>query len=252
MSIFLVNVGANVSDEPHLRSPILAGRSFKFVPMPEKEFPECSRLSRYMDIEAPLRGDLKPFVSAASLMRRAHNDPEFKTVSYGDYPLTSPRAANLKHVQERVQDRLVFLARLTNWSNGGFTGEAGFYLIGQIEVEKVFKNMQGCPSREVLSEVACNAHVLRALEDGKFWDGFSVFKGNANSGLFKQAVRFDREFVARVGMKTATGTPWVWTGGTELQRIGSYTRSVRMLSGEQATKFIQELESTSVGVDVPS
>ncbi len=67
------------------------------------------------------------------------------------------------------------------------------------------------------------------LNDVEGWKGSWVFSGSNRSKMFKYAVPFDRELVSEV-MRDAKGSEWTWPENqTELQRIGSYTRSCRII-----------------------
>ena len=71
-----------------------------------------------------------------------------------------------------------------------------------------------------------NAHVRRARA-GAAWDSFWVFRGGAETRLYRQAVPF-----ARLEADRIFGGSWLWRESrTELQTIGSYTRAVRRLEG---------------------
>ena len=129
----------------------------------------------------------------------------------------------------RPDDLMFFLVRLALWSEGRFTGETGFFLIGFIEVESVFRapaHPAGAPPPD---RYAANAHVRRAMNDSRYWDGFWVFSGSNLSTRFPRAVPVDRAFADRI-LRTATGHPYAWPPNrSELQVIGSYTRACRRI-----------------------
>lgn len=232
--LFIINVGANASHGA-LRSPILPNGHFVFVPIPDHQ--AFHRLPQYRELVDPNGPALKDYMPKRFWPLRAHNDPEFYTWTYGDYPTHSPRAANLKHLE--LGDTLFFLARLTEWREDQFTNESAFYLIGFFAVEHIFKDVNHKPPPQTLKQIQNNAHVLRGLSDPALWDDFWVFKGSATeSRLFKTPVRFDRPFATKT-LKSANGKPWQWKRNTtELQTIGSYTRSCRMISDPaQISKF---------------
>ena len=71
--------------------------------------------------------------------------------------------------------------------------------------------------------------MLRAKSDESYWDGFWVFRGDERSIRFRTAVPVTRELCLQV-FTSADGSPWKWDGGrTDLQVIGSYTRSCRQV-----------------------
>jgi hypothetical protein len=157
---------------------------------------------------------------------RVHNDPEFISFTYGDYPGSSPRAINLKRATKG--DFLFFLARLVWYYNGSF-GKGGFYLIGYFEIEDILKDVISKPDDIIIDAFGRNAHIQRGLYDPKFWDGFWVFKGSKRSRRFRRAIRFDRKFCDSV-LLDARGNKLSWPRHRgELQIIGSYTRACRII-----------------------
>jgi hypothetical protein len=242
--IFIINVGVNAS-HGKLQSPIFDDDTFEFVPIPEKtkskhyhNYVSCPLLPRYKDLLSFTGNSLLTYIPKSCWNWRVHNDPEFNTFTYGDYPTLSPRAANLKKIG--IKDYLFFLARLTRWKNGSFTKEAGFYLIGFFEIEDMLKEVTKRPSNATLKKFNNNPHVRRGLSNPKFWDRFWVFKGSHNSTRFKYAIPFDKNFADKV-MKDSKGRKWIWKNNkTELQTIGSYTRSCRVIEREEeVTDFLR-------------
>lgn len=224
--IFVVNVGVNASHGT-LRSPIFDDLTFKFIPIPE----------RYKNYNLPTYKEICPqdtlkYIPEKYHKWKVHNDPEFSTFTYGDYLIKrdehpNPRVANLKYA--RRGDWIFFFARLIKWLDGEFINDAGFYFIGYFEIEKILKDVTELPNNHLLNEIKDNAHIIRTTRGGIQPDGYWLFKGNENSKPFKRAVPFNRDFVQYIGMRDANGDAWDWSWGTELQIIGSYTRSCRMI-----------------------
>ena len=156
--------------------------------------------------------------------------------------------------EARPGDLMFFLVRLARWSEGRFTGESGFYLIGFIEVESVFRASAHPAGAASPVRFAANTHVRRAMNDRKYWDGFWVFAGSERSTRFPRAVPVDRAFADRI-LRTATGQPYVWSPNrSELQVIGSYTRACRRIidprdptSAARTTALKQSVEHTNPG-----
>lgn len=122
---------------------------------------------------------------------------------------------------------MFFIARLMGFDRGQFLKSPGFYLIGYLEIEAVLAGVTGLPSRGDLAWAGDNAHIRRALAHPNLWNGFWVFKGSPNSRRFRRAVPVDRDLASRV-FRTASNQPWTWDRHrSELQIIGSYTRSCR-------------------------
>ena len=251
MKIGIINVGVNAS-HGSLMSPIFDGRTFEFVPIPACSPSECpvgsgncsdckefSVFPKYRDLTPYGKGFIE-FVPKWLLEMRTHNDPEFLTFTYGDFPSKSPRASNLMKLTSG--DYLFFLARLVKWRNGNFTFQAGFYLIGFLEIENIFKENELAKMveerrfDEEFRKIELNGHMLMAkrfpefwLDDVMGWKGSWVFLGSKNSRRFKHAVPFNRALADEI-MLDARGKKWTWPENqTELQRIGSYTRSCRVI-----------------------
>jgi hypothetical protein len=251
LKISIINVGVNAS-HGNLMSPIFDNETFEFVPIPSCSPSECpmglgncsdckefSVFPKYKNL-IPYSKSFTEFLPQSLLEIRTHNDPEFNTFTYGDFPSKSPRASNLMKLT--YGDYLFFLARLVNWRNGSFTSRAGFYLVGFLEIERIFKEDELTETVEKrrfddqFKKIELNGHILMAqrfpqfwLEDVMGWKGSWVFLGSKNSRRFRYAVPFDRA-LADETMLDAQGRKWTWPENqTELQRIGSYTRSCRII-----------------------
>ena len=223
--IFLANVGANASHR--FSSPVFPDGTFEFIPIPEDRDLTGRHAVRYRDLKSYNRPghDLTEYVPQRLWGWPTHNDPEFDSFTYGDNCETSPRAASLKRVEPG--DFLFFLARLERHPRQQPRREYGFYLVGYLEVEEVLRDVQARPGGDVLRRFGFNAHVRRGLSDPELWDRFWVFEGSSRSRRFDKAVPVTRDMASRV-FTSADGSPWRWDGGrTELQVIGSYTRSCR-------------------------
>jgi hypothetical protein len=226
--IFLANVGVNASHR--FTSPIFNDGAFEFLPIPEDRRLEGDHLVRYRDLRSYYEGtrDLLRYVPRRAWDWPTHNDPEFDTFTYGDNCDTAPRAAGLKAL--RPGDFLFFLARLEDWGANGGNGRFGFYLVGFLHIAEtnwLFRGVPSTRSENELSRFRRNAHVLRARSDDSYWDGFWVFRGDERSTRFRTAVPVTRELCSRI-FTSADGSPWKWDEGrTDLQVIGSYTRSCR-------------------------
>ena len=204
--------------------------AFEFVPIPEAgrrvSCPECITLPRYRDLSTDNGIDILEIIPKSYSDLRVHNDPEFKSYTYGDYPSISPRAANLKKAEKG--DFLFFLARLVAHNNGLF-GKGGFYLIGYFEIEEILKDVRYQPDNSILRIFGNNAHILRGLYNKEYWDGFWVFKGSKQSRRFRRAIPFDKGFCDSV-LLNSKGEKLEWPSHRgELQIIGSYTRACRII-----------------------
>jgi len=197
MSTFIANVGVNSSHR--VRSPLAADGSFTLVPIPERE----SWTEPMLKLPAAW-GD-----------RAVHLDPDLRspTPTYGDNCRRAPRAFALRNAKQG--DRLLFLARLTQQD-----GQAGFYLVGELTIDDAIEDVAKDPGSGWWDG---NAHVRRARATQN-WDNFWVFKGTSNSRLYERA----RPFTKKEADQLFGG--WQWrTTRTELQTIGSYTRTIRRI-----------------------
>lgn len=229
--IFIANVGANAAHiGAGLQSPRFGDGRFEFVTIPEvKELRNSNSpyLLRYSDLRCYNRPDesLTRYLAPRVHSWPTHYDPEFEKFSYGDECEKTPRAAALK--QMRPGDLLFFLARLADYDEAAnrFTGQAGFYLIGFLEITQIMAGIRAAPENEELSH---NAHFRRARAyPALFYDGFYIFKGSSRSQRFQIARFFGRPEAERF-LRDKAGQAWHWkTGRSDLQTIGSYTRACR-------------------------
>ncbi len=231
--IYLANVGANASHR--FTGPLLEDGSFEFLPIPENPDIAESHAVRYEDLRSynEPENDLTAYVPERLWNTASHSDPEFKTFTYGDNCETSPRAASLKHMV--AGDFLFFIARLESHYRRAQAGSTrpdgssafGFYLVGFLEIEQVLRDVQGRPGAAEMRRFSENAHIRRGLSDDHLWDRFWVFGGSKRSERFRKAVPVTRELADHV-FRAADGSLWQWPDNrTELQVIGSYTRSCR-------------------------
>ena len=226
--IFLVNVGANASHPA--RSPVFANGTFEILPIPEDRdwwaptLPAYARIPGWND---PAES-LSRFVPDRHRGTLVHDDPEFRTLTYGDNPNRSPRASGLRPC--RPGDYLFFLARFTPHDGTDFHGEPAFYFIGFFLVEEVLANVSEYPHGEIFTRFGANAHVRRATYHRAALDSFWVWRGSPRGSLrLPRAVPLTRE-VCDATLRDAKGHPWKWGAGrSELQSIGSYTRTARLV-----------------------
>jgi hypothetical protein len=165
-------------------------------------------------------------------------DPDFRGLTYGDYPEHSPRASNLKKLL--AGDFLLFFSRLVPWSDGAFQNEcAGFYFIGYLQIERIYKGMKCQLDDSALGPIKENAHVIRGRCDPMLYDGFWVFKGSKKSRRFKKAISLDRDTVEELGLTDRFGRAWNWNKfKSNNAAIGSYLRSVRILDWDELSEAL--------------
>lgn len=208
--IFLANVGVNAAHR--LSSPLNEDGGFTLVTIPEER--DLPGLVRYGDIPA-----IRAVVPEKYWPRATHYDPEFDTLTYGDNCGWAPRAAALKTC--RPGDWIFFIARLMG------SGGPVFAVVGCLEIEAILRDVRQRPNDQELARFGANAHVRRGLADPAYWDGFWVFGGSPRSRAFSRALVVGRE-EAELLLRNRSGEAWDWRANrTELQTIGSYTRSCR-------------------------
>ena len=240
--VCLVNVGANTSHRG-LRSPLFSNQEFEFVPIPDQlmDYYDSAFAVRYRDLKPRNGRPLKEFINETYYERCVHYDPEFETGTYGDYPTLSPRAANLQRLT--IGDFIFFFARLIRWEDGHFKSEAGFYLIGALEIAGIYRNLTQKPTEHAFRRIRNNAHIIRGESNDALYDGFWVFKGRNRLRRFKYAVPLDRRFVERCELTDRNWQTWKWHKfASNLSTIGSYLRSTKIIDDScQLAAFWGEL-----------
>lgn len=208
--IFLANVGVNA--QHRLVSPLSDDGAFTLVTIPEAI--NGPSLVHYGDVP-----HLRAVVPERCWPLATHYDPEFETLTYGDNCSTAPRAAALKSCREG--DYIFFIARLV-----GASGPV-FALVGCLRLTAILKDVRSKPDQQTMQRFGANAHIRRGCADSRSWDGFWVFAGGPGSQLFDRALIVGRS-EAELLFRNRLGEAWSWRDKrTDLQTIGSYTRSCR-------------------------
>lgn len=242
--ICLINVGAN-STHRKLRSALFSDGNFEFIPIPDPCLNGSQMGVKYSQLQAFNGVTISEIISKDYHNQCAHNDPEFETYTYGDYPTYHARAANLKRLTKG--DYIFFFARLVPWHQGRFNGKAKFGIIGFIEIDKIYKNITEKPPKQEFHEIANNAHIIRAEVNSFFYDGFWIFKGSPKSMRYNRAVSFNRQFITECGIKDAKGKEIAWDRfSSESATIGSYFRSSKLIEDKrQIDLFWDKVNSES-------
>lgn len=233
--VAMINVGANVSHGA-LRSPLFSDRTFEFVPIPEGYL---DGLPRYSSFKSQCGLPAEDFIPRSHLEQAMHNDPEFETFTYGDSPEANSRAANLRKLSRG--DSLLFLARLVEWNLDKGWGQGGFYLVGELVLDRVVKKSDLATDPKLAEQVNRNAHVMRwqlnpYLEPHNFW----VFVGSDRSSRFVHAVPFDGELMIQV-LRAADGSPIKKRKEvSDIRFVGSNTRACRMIGDMNRIRILEE------------
>ena len=258
-NVYFINVGANANTASDgIRSPIFDDGKFEFMPIPEsQERPQSKpfdltnksvkthpQLLRYRDI--PCFNDsgkqLSYYLPRAIRDKVVHNDPEFETTTYGgaDFKervapgyVKGGMSKSSKLLTAKKDDNLFFIANLTHYEGETFNKDrGGFFFIGYLKIE-FFIDLDLIFSGEIEGKffplVSHNAHVRQFLASGDIKaNHMRVFVGSKEkSQRFGYAVPITRKLCDHF-LKDASGKPWKWdTSKTEMQTIGSYTRTNR-------------------------
>lgn len=176
-TVYLINVGANMSHASVARSPKFPNGQFVYVSFP------TSKADRTQVYPAHAH----PFVRGVA-SRWTHADPDWDGLTYGDY-CGNPRAGALKRVVPG--DILLFWGLL--WENdgrdwSGFTGDRDWFLLGAIRVAGLLRGGEHVRSlpKKIRDRALRNAHL-----DGRSTlpAGHYVFVGDVRrSGRFRYAV----------------------------------------------------------------
>lgn len=215
--IVIINVGGNSNSTEAPPGPLFEDGTFKFIPIgegyPGKNTPTYEELGLSEWVRNP-----KEF---------AHYDPEFQTMTFGDWKNES-RASNAGKLNKG--DFLFFFAALTSEEDRKKRKSSGMFLIGFFEIEYII------PYKEALKSPLTknNAHVLRK-GGGNF---FSVWKGTERSVLLDKAIFLDKKNTNSI-LRTSAGEllPWgkINKAGrrqTDLETLNQHTRTSRRITKE--------------------
>lgn len=240
-------MGANATHR--FESPIFPDGTFEMIPIIESP-PEAGAHSvRMGDVPSWMKPtqNLSEWIPGRYRDIATHFDPEFITRTYGDNCERAARAYALKKASPG--DLIFFLARLKTHDEPDPAGQLGFYLVGFIEVDDILPNVRAMPTAEELQRFGANAHVRKGLNDDANWDGFWVFGGSERSVRFNRAVPVDRKFCDEV-LRTANGEQFEWPSHrTELQVIGSYTRTCRVVLNGLNEEHESRIRALTTAID---
>jgi len=223
--IVIINVG--ISTKYGLPGPIFKDGTFKYVPIPESHPSDLT----------PIYANLGVGKWAPSPDMFAHYDPEFKTMTFGDYEFNEKGGRNIRVANAlnlEPKDFLFFFASLANKRDRRLCKTTGLYVIGFFEIRKIL------PYREarLSTLVKQNAHRLRSNDSG-----YTIWKGTKSSGLLECAVPMSRRNVDKF-LRTSSREllPWGSTDKngrprTELEIINSATRASRLILRKHREKF---------------
>ncbi|MSQ24058.1 MAG: hypothetical protein EXR58_05850 [Chloroflexi bacterium] len=171
---------------------------------------------------------------------RQHQDPEFETFTYGDYPW-KPAKVNLAKMA--LGDWIFFNETLIVAGAKLRFVIACFHITERVGyAELVASGLLDDP------RYAGNAHVHRNRLIPESDVRFAVWRGGVGSRLLAEPLLMDRAFIEELGLLSQTGDRWDWGQRnihgqpfTELQLIGFHTRATRALSDEQTRWLLSVL-----------
>jgi len=242
--IAMTNVGVNKDHwrRYHLVSPLFEDGDYAYVPIPEEgydAYPQCPLLPSYRELFRD-NPRVLAIIREAYQGTRVHNDPEFKTYTYGDNPyLREGRGRAGILTQLREGDLLFFFGRLTRIRGGSLTNEAGLFFFGFFEIQEIEPEVVSSSSK-LLQVYGNNAHVKRGIANPKYFNRFLVCKGSENSLYFTAPVPFNQEVTTRIVKFDRHGRKFVWSEENGRFRIqqGGRTRSCRFVNGGDEAKKV--------------
>ena len=179
MNIVLLRVGIDTGCGGIL-GPLFEDNTFEFIPIPD------SSNSSKLTYGSMVGRKGKPFVSyfpqswQTKMQNQAvHNDPEFKSFTYGD-PCRPKRS--LRELKQG--DLLVFYAGLKGWS---VNIDAALYIIGYFEIDQV--GIASSFARADLKLFAENAHLEPKCFRRFDKKDLVLIKGTDNSKLLMKAIK---------------------------------------------------------------
>lgn len=136
-------------------SPLLnGGDTYAFLPIPESAVPK-RKSDSYTDIHP--WGDVREYMESPALQQApVHNDPEFRTFTYGDLP--SRAKAGLFKL--KAGDVVAFYAGFDAWGRNGWTGRPQLCLFSYMLLEQDALRASDAKASE-LKLFRNNAHMKR-------------------------------------------------------------------------------------------
>jgi hypothetical protein len=230
MKIVCVNCAAS-SSTPEIggSGPIWKDGTFRYIPIWDDTWHAKAKTYRQLGL-AGLVPDSE---------MKAHNDPDFVGLTYGDYP-----DFKRKHALRSTErgDILLFLASLVHRD----TGRRRFYFIGWFRVAAALNDVEARKDKRCRA----NAHVVRDdLEDSDF----TIFVGDIG-GLFPRAVPIAKSLAVQTLLPK--GKPWVLrdkrTGRiyTENERVNHLTRFPRAVIEQRCISLLASTIRKTCGTDI--
>ena len=229
--IGIINVGANTSHGT-LRSPVLSDGRIDMVPIPERGYRHREEMPRYRDLEWATGLETRDFIPYRLWDDIPHNDPEFKTPSYGDVisPLRQNEPRSIRLGEMGRGDIIIFIANLTRFDDGRFIkGTGSLYLICHIKIKEVFRLDSDSTIDRI--DIENNHHVRLMNLDRAIFDNDYVFLGEPDSGKYDYAVPFEFDTAQEI-LRDKDGERFTRNPNqNDISRLASYTRTFRPQTG---------------------
>jgi hypothetical protein len=174
-----------------------------------------------------------------------HEDPEFETFTYGDYPW-KPAKVNLGRTVPG--DWIFFNETLV------IGGVKGRFTIGCFHVEERI-SYDELREGDLVDDAryAGNAHLARNRLIPESDTRFTIWRGGPGSRLLARPLPMNRAFIETLGLRDQRGQPWDWAQCnahgrpfSELELIASHTRATRLLDERQTRWLLDQLEPQSI------
>jgi hypothetical protein len=149
MKAMLLRVGIDKGTDQAL-GPIFNNKEFEFVPISDS----WSKIKPSMTYRNTIGRSRKPFstfLPKSIADRHLHNDPEFKTFTYGDDTCKRDYFHNIKEPGDKdlkSGDFLIFYAGLTPYEAPD--QKEGLYIVGYFEIEEVVDFRENIPENELI------------------------------------------------------------------------------------------------------
>lgn len=218
----ILHIGANRSDG--VLGPIFGDGRFRYIPIPEARPGPGSWTYRELGLEEWV----------PDTWEYAHFDPEFRTYTWGDYPIIRTHWAR----QLDKGDYYFFLESLKfngkkSSENSDIDPDWAYYVVGYFVVKDQPQTVSYPITKRILKEFGNNAHIRRQ-SPGRRHD-FLLFTGTNKSCILEHALRFSSGITpAAIARRVLTSitprNPRWWQGIIEPPGVETLLREIKRLN----------------------
>ena len=222
-----MHIGANSSDG--VLAPVFEDGRFKYIPIPEARPGPGSWTYRELGLEEWV----------PQSWEYAHYDPEFRTYTWGDYPIIRTHWAR----QLNRGDYYFFIASLkfngtTQPRNSTVDPDWAYYVIGYFVIKEPPISISYPISDPMRRKFGNNAHIRRGTPGRR--NAFLLFGGTNKTCLFEHALRFSRgktpNEVAQEALPSVNPmNPRWWQGIIETRGVDFLLREIRRINPNLST-----------------